>query len=215
MRSEAVLPHDSAGGRYLFLCKHNDVSQHGGQPVTIATRRILSGTDSARGQRGQSGRAHSHPRKIREQKGKAGWECETGRQREGTRETRGDKDTQVFKEGERAGERCRCQWWFLFFLCVHFFFVLFCFWTMGKERQKAVRASAGERLKTDKVQSVVFNFFRSDEPLGTGSQGTGKCQQRFTFHFQLKKNKKTKCGATRQGPWQFHQEMLITGLDRD
>lgn len=68
MSGEAVLPHDSAVGRYLFLCEHNDVFQHGGKLVTIATKVILGGKDKCvKGRRGQPGRAHSHTRgKIRE-----------------------------------------------------------------------------------------------------------------------------------------------------
>lgn len=62
-------------GEDISFCKHNDVFQHGGKPVTIATRVILGMTDSVEGQWGQSRRAHSHPEKIRGTKRKAEWEC--------------------------------------------------------------------------------------------------------------------------------------------
>lgn len=55
-----------------FCARIMRFSQHGGKPVTIATRRIFGGTDSVRGQRGQSGRVNSHAGKIREQKGRQG-----------------------------------------------------------------------------------------------------------------------------------------------
>lgn len=58
-------------GGHLFLCRHNDVFEHGGKPVSIATKVILGRTDSVKGRRGSSGSAHSHPRKIRLEKKQA------------------------------------------------------------------------------------------------------------------------------------------------
>ncbi len=141
----------TAGGRYLFLCKHNDVFQHGGKLVTMATRVILGRTDSVRGQWGQSGRAHSRPGKIREQKRKAGWECETGR---GWRTTR-DKDYQMFEvrwevcasmnelkwEVRRGKGSGQFLFFFFFFIYIHFLESMNmtgkeCEWVRERQRNK-------------------------------------------------------------------------------
>lgn len=38
MSTKAILPQHSAGGRYLFLCEHNNVPQHDDKLVAIVTK---------------------------------------------------------------------------------------------------------------------------------------------------------------------------------
>lgn len=99
--------HRTLLGEDISFYKHKDVFQHGGKLVTIATRVILGRTGTVKGQWGQSGRAQSHRRKIREQKRRQGENVKQG-VRKGMKETM--IKAQMFKVQWRDGERCACQW---------------------------------------------------------------------------------------------------------
>lgn len=67
-----------------------------------------------------------------------------------------------------------------------------------RERDKeTVRTSGEQRLKTDKVQSAFFNLFQSNNPLrGVAARGQENANRTSLLAF----SKKSKCGATQQGP---------------